>query len=91
MASEERCHYIGHLAGEPEACVAMTGCVGSEDVEFSILSTHAKDSSTFMWTKQGKVKTLKAQFQVRLSISLLCYFSSLCVLKEAPLTLELYH
>merc|ERR1711899_700739 len=33
MDRVKACHYIGHLANEPEACVAMTGCVGSEDVE----------------------------------------------------------
>ena len=40
IASKERCHYIGHLANELTACVAMTGCVGSQDVQFTILSKH---------------------------------------------------
>ena len=26
VAYPDDCHYIGHLEGEPEACVAMTGC-----------------------------------------------------------------
>ena len=54
----EQCVYFGHLASEPEACVAMTGCVGSEDVEFTIFSAHNKDSHMFKWFKEGNVQTL---------------------------------
>ena len=54
----EQCVYFGHLANEPEACVAMTGCPGSEDVEFTILSTHNEVSHTFQWTKEGDVQIL---------------------------------
>merc|ERR1711935_1245565 len=59
MASKERCHYIGHLANELTACVAMTGCVGSQDVQFTILSKHAPNSSTFKWSKDGNVELMK--------------------------------
>ena len=59
IASKERCHYIGHLANELTACVAMTGCVGSQDVQFTILSKHAPKSSTFKWTKDGNVELMK--------------------------------
>merc|ERR1711971_1167303 len=54
----EACNYIGHLEKDPEACVAMTGCVGSEDVEFTILSDHATESPMFKWTKEDTVKSL---------------------------------
>ena len=38
-AESEFCHYNGHLAGDPGATVALTGCPGgAEDVEFTILS-----------------------------------------------------
>ena len=60
----ERCHYIGHLANEPEACVAMTGCVGSEDVEFTIFSTHVNESPMFKWTKNGNVEIIEKSFEV---------------------------
>merc|ERR1739838_572865 len=60
IASKERCHYIGHLANELSACVAMTGCVGSQDVQFTILSKHAPNSSTFKWSKDGKVELMKS-------------------------------
>ena len=36
---EVDCRYTGHLAGEPGACAAVTGCVGREDVELTILSS----------------------------------------------------
>ena len=64
MSGIERCHYIGHLANEPEACVAMTGCVGSEDVEFTIFSTHVNESPMFKWTKDGNVEIIKKSFEV---------------------------
>merc|ERR1719447_1312868 len=59
MAQVARCNFIGHLANEPEACVAMTGCIGSEDVEFTILSTHSPKARAFKWTKEGQVEILK--------------------------------
>ena len=58
MANSEHCNFNGHLENEPEACVAMTGCFGSEDVHFTILSTHAIGSSMFTWTKDGKVEVV---------------------------------
>ena len=57
-AGLDRCHYFGHLANEPKACIAMTGCVGFEDVEFTILSNHAKTLHMFKWTKDGNVEIL---------------------------------
>ena len=53
----ERCHYNGHLEKEPEACVAMTGCVGTDDVEFTIFSSHS-ESNIFKWTKDGNVEVI---------------------------------
>ena len=56
-AGVERCHYNGHLEKEPEACVAMTGCVGTDDVEFTIFSSHS-ESNIFKWTKDGNVEVI---------------------------------
>ena len=64
IASKERCHYIGHLTNELTACVAMTGCVGSQDVQFTILSKHAPKSSTFKWTKDGNVELMKVNMHL---------------------------
>ena len=63
-ASDKECNYIGYLKNEPEACVAMTGCIGSEDVEFTILSTHVTKSPYFKWTKKGQVNILDNSFMV---------------------------
>jgi len=63
MAETEACHYIGHLANELEACAAMTGCVGKEDVEFTIMSKHAPESGMFKWTKDGKVEIIESTFK----------------------------
>merc|ERR1719189_3331142 len=57
------CRYIGHLRSEPEACVAMTGCVGSEDVEFTILSEHAPESGMYTWNIDGQVENLENPFE----------------------------
>ena len=53
------CNYLGHLLLEKDACVAMTGCIGMEDVVFTIMSTHATDSVHFVWTKEGKIHTVQ--------------------------------
>ena len=58
------CRYIGHLRSEPEACLAMTGCIGSEDVDFTILSAHATESPLFKWTKEGRVEIIESPFKV---------------------------
>ena len=55
------CNYFGHLSNENDACVAMTGCIGSEDVVFSIMSRHAEKSSNFVWTKDGHVQTVESE------------------------------
>ena len=66
IANEKHCNYAGHLANEPEACVAMTGCFGSEDVHFTILSAHAADSSMFKWTRNGNVEIIDSSFKVHI-------------------------
>ena len=62
-AGVERCHYNGHLEKEPEACVAMTGCVGTDNVEFTIFSSHT-ESNIFKWTKDGKVEVIDDSSEV---------------------------
>ena len=55
----EGCQYIGHLAKEKDACVAMTGCLGHDDIEFTIMSSHVPvDTFGFVWTKTGEVHTI---------------------------------
>ena len=35
----------------------MTGCVGTDDVEFTIFSSHS-ESNIFKWTKDGNVEVI---------------------------------
>ena len=58
IASGNECHYFGHLVNEKGACVSMTGCLGSEDILFTIMSVHATDSPYFEWTKEGEVNAI---------------------------------
>ena len=55
---------LGHLLSEPEACLAVTGCFGSEDVELTILSKYAPESGMFKWNLDGTVENLKNPFKV---------------------------
>ena len=55
---------------EFKACVAMTGCIGEEDVEFTILSTHTTNSPMFKWTKEGKVEVVELSNMVNMLINL---------------------
>ena len=34
---KENCDYIGHLAGDLNTCVAVTGCAGSEPLEITMI------------------------------------------------------
>ena len=34
----DECNYLGHLEKDQDVCVAMTGCLGQDHVEFTILS-----------------------------------------------------
>ena len=63
LTRSEDCHYIGHLEGEPEACVAMTGCPGSDDLEFTIMSEHS-DRAMFKWFKDGAVELIESPLKV---------------------------
>merc|ERR1719242_337872 len=55
-AGVNRCNFIGHLAEETGACVGMTGCPESEDVEFTIMSSRLNGSPMFKWARNGNVE-----------------------------------
>ena len=61
-AELEHCNFIGHLEHEQDACIAMTGCPGTEDVEFTIMSKNSPESS-FLWKKSGEVQVLKNELE----------------------------
>jgi len=55
----EACHYIGHLEGEPTACIGLTGCPGSDDLDITIMSEHS-NHAMFQWLKDGSVKAIES-------------------------------
>ena len=61
MKIDNHCNYVGHLAREKTACVAMTGCLGSDNVEFTIMSKHAADSNSFVWKKNGAIHAIHSE------------------------------
>ena len=42
----------------------MTGCIGSEDIEFTIMSEHTSDSGLYKWTKDGNIENIEVPLEV---------------------------
>ena len=41
---------------DPDSCVAVTGCIGSEDIEISIRSgIYETSDSSYVWHKEGHI------------------------------------
>lgn len=57
------CNYIGRLANDPEACVAVTGCHGQDTLEMTIMSKHASPSTMFILHKNETVEALQSTFR----------------------------
>ena len=55
---DDHCNFIGHLENEKEACVAVTGCVGQEDLELTLLSAHAEGTPIMRWAVDGSVEVI---------------------------------
>ena len=79
-AGVNRCNFIGHLAEETDACVGMTGCPESEDVEFTIMSSRLNGSPMFKWKKDGNIQRIIHPYMVKhcifFKIFLVNYFDS---------------
>ena len=56
QAGQGSCNWLGHLQNELDACVALTGCPGQEDLDLTILSDHLTQSSLLKWYKNGQVE-----------------------------------
>ena len=52
------CYFSDNLEHDSGACVAMTGCIGTYDVELTIMSDHATESGMYKWTKDGKAEEI---------------------------------
>ena len=64
MENGDHCNYFGRLKNDPEACVAVTGCYGMDDIEFTIMSEHAPKENKFVLEKNGDLKVIKSVFEV---------------------------
>ena len=64
MARKELCNYLGHLTNDPTACVAVSGCSGSDDLYFTILSKHDSKSGMFKLSIDGIVEKIESPFKV---------------------------
>ena len=63
MARKMHCNFIGHLAKDTEACVAVTGCPG-ERMEFTVNSKHAGRSTRFILLENGEMEKVESPFKV---------------------------
>ena len=61
VAEKEHCNFLGKLVKE-DVCVAMTGCPGQDDLEFTILSAHATNGGLYRWNQDGNVQVIESQF-----------------------------
>ena len=56
LENEEHCNYFGHLKNDLDACVAVTGCYGRDDLEFTIISKHVLGPNMFVLEKDGHLR-----------------------------------
>ena len=59
MMGEKHCNYIGHLEKDSESCVAVTGCYGQENLDFSINSNHYGHTLTYRLNTNGDVELIR--------------------------------
>ena len=64
MANEEHCNYFGSLKNDPNACIAVTGCYGRDELEFTILADHAMSNHMFVLQKDGQLRTVESAINV---------------------------
>ena len=67
LETEEACDYIGHLASDLTSCVAVTGCVGAEDLHITIMGDRG---GLFRMSVDGTVTRgeVADQFKQRLDV-----------------------
>ena len=63
LAKKMHCNFIGHLAKDTDACVAVTGCPG-KTMEFTINSKHARNGNRFIRHENGEIELVESPFKV---------------------------
>ena len=62
LAGKMHCNFIGHLAKDQDACVAVTGCPGDK-LEFTINSVHAESNGMFVMHENGQLEVVDNPFE----------------------------
>ena len=58
------CNLFGHLKDEPEACVGVSGCYGSEDMHFTINSMHNTKGNSYILKTTGELVMVEDELSV---------------------------
>ena len=64
MDGKLHCNFFGSLKNDREACVAVTGCHGLEDMEFTINSKHSTYTNMYILEKNGKLRSIESPLKV---------------------------
>ena len=56
------CNFFGHLEKESTACLAVTGCPGSDNLEMTINSKHSGPSNKYVLHKDGFLEMVESAF-----------------------------
>lgn len=74
--NKDDCNFLGHLEKDAESSLAMTGCPGIDDLEFTINSKHSGPSNMFVLKKSGDVEAVPPpDFDVVSPIWQLCCYA----------------
>jgi len=64
MEGKATCNLFGHLKNEPEACVGVSGCYGSEDMHFTINSLHNTQGNGYILKTTGELVMVEDEISV---------------------------
>ena len=78
MMGENHCNFIGHLEKDSKSCVAVTGCYGTENLDFSINSKHSGHTNTYRLNINGDVELIRFVMNYILLFTLICIIQILC-------------
>ena len=73
MMGEKHCNFFGHLKNDASACVAVTGCSGQEDMEFTINSRDL-ETNMYILRKKGNFEALQSKLKVCVLFSIFTVF-----------------
>ena len=73
IAGEEHCNFFGHLKNDASACVAVTGCYGEEDMEFTINSRDL-ETNMYILRKNGNFEAIQSKLKVFVLFSIFAVF-----------------